>query len=73
MLAMADREELNHLFNYSISDEDLLRAVEQIESTQISSERARTGETHNINGDTTRVESVESYTQHSRLLIRSNI
>ena len=36
---MADQEELNHLFRYSLTDEDLLRAVEQIESNQMSTER----------------------------------
>ena len=40
MIAAADREELNYLFSESISDADLLRAVEVIESTQMSVGRA---------------------------------
>ena len=36
MMAFAGREELNYLFGDSISDADLLRAVEVIESTQAS-------------------------------------
>ena len=39
MMVMADQEELNHLFSDSLTDEDLLRAVEQIESNQMSTER----------------------------------
>ena len=39
MMAMAEQEELNHLFSDSITDEDLLRAVEQIESDQLSTDR----------------------------------
>ena len=39
MMAMAEQEELNHLFSDSLTDEDLLRAVEQIESYQMSTDR----------------------------------
>ena len=38
MMIMADQEELNHLFSDSLTDEDLLRAVEQIESNRISAD-----------------------------------
>ena len=40
MMAMAEQEEINHLFSDSLTDEDLLRAVEQIESNQISADQA---------------------------------
>ena len=40
MIAAADREELNYLFSDLLSDKDLLRAVEVIESTQMSVDRA---------------------------------
>ena len=39
MMAMAEQEELSHLFSDSLTDEDLLRAVEQIESNQMSTDR----------------------------------
>ena len=39
MMAMAEQEELNHLFSDSLTDEDLLRAVDQIESNQMSTDR----------------------------------
>ena len=39
MMAMAEQEELNHLFSDSLADKDLLRAVEQIESDQMSMDR----------------------------------
>ena len=40
MITAADREELNYLFGDSISDADLLQAVECIESAQSSVDRA---------------------------------
>ena len=39
MMAMADKEELNHLFSNFLTDEDLLRAVEQIELNQILADK----------------------------------
>ena len=49
-MAMAEQEELNHLFSDSLTDEDLLRAVEQIESDQLST--ARTVQRSDINDAT---------------------
>ena len=46
LVAVAEQEELNHLFSDSLSDADLLRAVESIESAQTSVDRApQTGAT----------------------------
>ena len=39
MMAMADQKELSHLFSDSLTDEDLLRAVEQIKSNRISADQ----------------------------------
>ena len=39
MMIMAEQEELNHLFSDSLTDEDLLRAVERIESDQMSTDQ----------------------------------
>ena len=38
IIEAADREELNYLFSESISDADLLRAVEVIESARVSAD-----------------------------------
>ena len=50
MMAMAEQEELNHLFSDFLTDEDLLRAVEQIESNQMSTDR--TAQRSDINNAT---------------------
>ena len=56
LVAVAEQEELNHLFNDSLSDADLLRAVESIESAQTSVDRAlQTGATPNVIRNTSRV------------------
>ena len=58
MIAAADREELNYLFSDSFSDTDLLRAVEVIESTQMSVDRApQIDATSNVIHNTSRAES----------------
>ena len=58
MIAAADREELNYLFGDSLSDADLLRAVECIESAQTSVDQAPpTGATSNVTHNTSRAES----------------
>ena len=58
MMAVAIREELNYLFSDSLSDADLLRAVEFIESTQTFMDRAPpTGTTTNVVHNTSRSES----------------
>ena len=58
MIEVADREELNYLFNDSLSDADLLRAIECIESAQTSAVQAlQTDATSDVIGTAARTES----------------
>ena len=58
MIAAADREELNYLFSDSLSDADLLRAIECIELAQMSVDRApQIDATSNVIHNTSRAES----------------
>ena len=50
MMIMADQEELNYLFSNSLTDEDLLRAVEQIESNRMPTDQ--TAQRSVINNET---------------------
>ena len=55
MMAIADQEELNYLFSDSLSDADLLRAVESIESAQACEQ------TSSISDNNRATTSAESY------------
>ena len=72
MMAMADQEELNHLFSVSSTDEDLLRAVEQIENNQISEdETAQRSDIKDVTvGSISNLEtSAGPYTQDGKFII----
>ena len=74
MTVMAEQGELNHLFSDSLTDEDLLRAVEQIESDQLSTDR--TVQRSDINHVTVEstvklVASAGSHTQNGKFIIIS--
>ena len=74
MMAMAEQEELNHLFSDSLTDEDLLRAVEHIESDQMSTDQ--TVQRSNINdatvGSTSNLGAPSgSHTQNGKFIIIS--